>query len=145
MKIRFRWDERSEQVAGKSAIIALGLTQVALVVVLMVRLYIRGQPSEEVRDIQWVLLGSIIGYIALRSFLGGIMPVPTLKQAAIAYLSLFALLFVTLSLWMGLPRLSEWATTILPAVLGPAIIVGGYWLIAWLGQRRLERLLDGEE
>ncbi|MCA9901604.1 MAG: hypothetical protein H6654_13740 [Ardenticatenaceae bacterium] len=133
------FDERSQQVAGQSAMIMLGLTQVALGVILMVRLYVFDQPDAELRDIQWVLLGSIVGYFALRSFLGGIMPVPTMKQAALAYLGMTVFLFVVLSLWLGLPDLADWTNNVLPAILGPAIIVGGYWLIAALGKRRVER------
>ena len=132
-------DERSQVVAGQSAMIMLGLTQVALGAVLMIRLYVFDQPDAELRDIQWVLLGSIVGYFALRSFLGGIMPVPTMKQAILAYLSMTVFLFVVLSLWLGLPDLSDWTNNVLPAILGPAIIVGGYWLIAALGKRRVER------
>lgn len=143
-KLGFQWDERSEQVAGRSAMIMLGLTQVALGAILLTRLYVLGQPDEELRDIQLVLLGSIAGYFSLRSFLGGIMPVPTPKQALIAYVSLFAFLFITLSLWLGLPDLRDWANTILPVVVGPAIIVGGYWFIARLGQKRIERALDSD-
>ena len=133
------FDERSQQVAGQSAMIMLGLTQTALGVILLIRLYVLDQPDSELRDIQWVLLGSIAGYFVLRSFLGGIMPVPTLKQAALAYLGMTIFLFVVLSLWLGLPDLSQWTTNVLPAILGPAIIVGGYWLIAALGKRRVER------
>lgn len=133
------FDERSQQVAGQSAMIILGLTQVALGAVLMIRLYVFDQPDAELRDFQWVLLGSIVGYFALRSFLGGIMPVPTMKQALLAYLGMTIFLFVVLSLWLGLPDLSDWTNNVLPAILGPAIIVGGYWLIAALGKRRVER------
>ena len=133
------FDERSQQVAGQSAMIMLGLTQVALGAVLMVRLYVFDQPDAELRDIQWVLLGSIVGYFALRSFLGGIMPVPTMKQAVLVYLGMTVFLFVVLSLWLGLPDLSDWTNNVLPAILGPAIIVGGYWLIAALGKRRVEQ------
>mgnify|MGYP000969080837 FL=1 len=132
-------DERSQQVAGQSATVMLGLTQVALSVVLLVRLYVFDQPDAELRDFQWVLLGSIVGYFALRSFLGGIMPVPTMKQAVLAYLGMTLFLFVVLSLWLGLPDLADWTNNVLPAILGPAVIVGGYWLIAALGKRRVER------
>lgn len=132
-------DERSQQVAGQSATVMLGLTQVALGVVLLVRLYVFDQPDAELRDFQWVLLGSIVGYFALRSFLGGIMPVPTMKQAVLAYLGMTLFLFVVLSLWLGLPDLADWTNNVLPAILGPAVIVGGYWLIAALGKRRVER------
>ena len=133
------FDERSQQVAGQSAMIMLGLTQTALGVILLIRLYVLDQPDSELRDIQWVLLGSIVGYFVLRSFLGGIMPVPTMKQAILAYVGLVVFLFVVLSLWLGLPDLSEWTNNVLPAILGPAIIVGGYWLIAALGKRRVDR------
>lgn len=132
-------DERSQQVAGQSAMIMLGLTQTALGIVLLVRLYVFDQPDSELRDIQWVLLGSIVGYFVLRSFLGGIMPVPTMKQAVLAYVGMVVFLFVVLSIWLGLPDLSEWTTNVLPAIAGPAIVVGGYWLIAALGRRRVER------
>lgn len=132
-------DERSQQVAGQSATVMLGLTQVALGVVLLVRLYVFDQPDAELRDFQWVLLGSIVGYFALRSFLGGIMPVPTMKQAVLAYLGMTLFLFVVLSVWLGLPDLADWTNNVLPAILGPAVIVGGYWLIAALGKRRVER------
>ena len=29
--------------------------------------------------------------------------------------------------------------------VGPAIVVGGYWLVAWLGQKRIERELASDE
>lgn len=97
------------------------------------------QPDAENRDIQLLLFGSVGAYFPLRSFLGGTMPVPTLKQAAIAWLSMFTFLFVVLSVWFGLPHLKDWATTLLPVTLGPALAVGGYCLIAWLGKRHVER------
>ncbi len=123
-------DERSQQVAGQSATVMLGLTQVALGVVLLVRLYVFDQPDAELRDFQWVLLGSIVGYFALRSFLGGIMPVPTMKQAILAYVGMTVFLFVVLSFgWVYRICLSG-RTMCCLAILGPAIIVGGYWLIA---------------
>jgi len=125
-----KFDERSQQVAGYSAMIMLGLTQIALGAMLMIRLYVFDQPDEELRDIQIVLLGSIVGYFVFRSFLGGIMPVPTAKQAVLAYFGMVVFLFLVLSLW---------TTNILPAIVGPAIAVGGYWIIAAMGRRRVER------
>jgi hypothetical protein len=121
----------------------LGITQVALGAILLVRLYILDQPDSEVRDLQLILFGSIVGYFVLRSFLGGFMPVPTPRQAAIAYGGMVAFLFVVLSLWLGLPDLNDWTNNILPVLVGPAIIVGGYWTIAALGKRRIERMLAG--
>jgi hypothetical protein len=135
-------DERTQQVAGQSAMIMLGLTQVALGAIILIRLYVRDQPDAELRDVQIVLLGSIVGYFILRSFLGGIMPVPTLRQAVTAYVLMVGGLFVVLSLWLGLPDLSAWTTNVLPVVLGPALIVAGYWIIAALGRWRIERQLE---
>jgi hypothetical protein len=137
-----KFDERTQQVVGQSAAIMLGLTQVALGIVLLIRLYVHDQPDAELRDIQIVLLGSIVGYFVLRSFLGGMMPVPTLRQAATVYLLMVVGLFTVLSLWLGLPDLSAWTTNILPVVLGPALIVAGYWIVAALGRRRIERQLE---
>jgi hypothetical protein len=137
--MNMNYDERTQQVAGQSAMVMLGLTQIALGVILMIRLYVFDQPDEELRDIQCVLLGSIVGYFALRSFLGGTMPVPTAKQAVLAYVGLTLSLVIVLSVWLGLPDLNEWTTNILPAIVGPAIIVGGYWAISALGKRRVER------
>lgn len=135
-------DERTQQVAGQSAMIMLGLTQTALGAVILVRLYLNHQPDAELRDFQIVLLGSIVGYFILRSFLGGIMPVPTLRQAIIAYVLMVVGLFTVLSLWLGLPDLSEWTTNVLPVTLGPAVVAGGYWIIAALGKWRIERQFE---
>jgi hypothetical protein len=53
-------------------------------------------------------------------------------------MSLVVVLFAILSIWLGLPSLSEWQTTILPVLLGPAVLVGLYWLAVKLGEDRLE-------
>lgn len=139
-----KWDERSMKVAGQSAMIVLGLMQAALGVIILVRAYVLDQPDAQFRDLQWLLFGSILSYLTLRSFLGGIMPVPTLRQALAIYAGLVVALGVILSLWFGLPGLDEWSTTILPVIVGPAIIVGGYTLIAWLGKHRIEREISEE-
>jgi hypothetical protein len=136
------FDERTQQVAGHSAMIMLGVTQVALGVILAIRLYVFDQPDAQVRDIQIVLFGSILGYFVLRSFIGGVMPVPTLRGAVAIYLAMVTFLFVVLTLWLGWPDLSEWTTNILPVVTGPALVVAGYWTIASLGRRRIEREME---
>jgi hypothetical protein len=68
--------------------------------------------------------------------------VPTLSGAAVAYFGLMALVAGGCLLIYGLPPMSDWTSTWLPALLGPALIVGIYYLIAWLGRRRLERLIS---
>jgi len=40
------------------------------------------------------------------------------------------------------PQPSEWASTWLPALLGPALFIGAYALTARLGQWRIERQIE---
>jgi hypothetical protein len=58
---------------------------------------------------------------------------------------LTALLFTFLSLWLGLPSLDNWQNTILPVVIGPAILVGAYGMMAFLGKKRLDKEIMNDE
>ena len=106
---------------------------------LFYRLYILGQPDGELRDLQLVLAFSIFGYMGTQRYLGGVLPVLNLKGALIVYGILVTLVAGISLLSYGFPPLSDWSNTWLPAFLGPAIMVGLYSLLAWLGKRRLER------
>ena len=162
-----RIDERKQSNARLAAAIWLGVTQVLLAGVIFFRLYVLGQPDEEIRDFQAVLavlrllpvvqaeVGfalmrgariegrdpreeirdfqavlavSIFGYIALQLLMGGIFPVPSRKGLLFAYLGLAGLVTVISLLIHGLPPLADWQNTWLPALAGPAILVGLYWL-----------------
>ena len=79
-------DERLRSSTRYAAAIWLGVTQVLLAGVVFYRLYVLGQPDEQIRDFQTVLAISIFGYLALQLFLGGVMPVPTWKGAIVMYL-----------------------------------------------------------
>ncbi len=138
-------DERAERATGHSAMIFLGLTQVMLAGVLFYRLYILGQPDEQVRDLQAVLLISIFGYIGFRLWVGGILPTLSLKSALIAYVLLSGLIVSVCLLMYGIPRAEEWQVTWLPALSGPAIMIGLYAVFAELGRRRLDRQIDGDD
>lgn len=138
-------DERVAQVSGLSAMLMLNLTQVILGGIIVYRAYIIQQPDDEFRDLQWLLFISIVGFFALRSWLGGFFPVPTLIQALLIYAGLASTLVLILIAWFGLPDLSQWTSNLLPALAGPAVAVGGYWLIAFLGKRRLERAAGQEQ
>ena len=136
---RFNIDERSRQTATRSAYFFLHITQLLLAGVIFYRLYILGQPDGELRDFQLVLGFSIFGYMGTQLYLGGILPVLNLKGALLVYGILVAMVAGGSLLAYGVPPLSDWSSTWLPAFLGPAILVGLYALLAWLGKRRLER------
>ena len=135
-------DERSRAATGYAAAIWLGVTQVLLAGVVFYRLYVLGQPDEEIRDFQAVLAISLFGYATLQLFLGGVMPIPTWKGAIVSYLALTGLITAVCLVVYGWPQPKEWANTWLPALLGPALLVGAYMLVARLGQWRIERQLD---
>jgi hypothetical protein len=135
-------DERIRANAGRAAAIWLGVTQVLLAGVVFYRLLILGQPDSEIRDFQAVLAVSLFGYIVLQLYMGGLFPVLTWKGMLAAYLILFALVTGGSILAMGVPAPEDWKNTWLPAFLGPALIVGLYSLVAWLGERRVERQIE---
>jgi len=139
---RFNIDERSRQTATRSAYFFLHITQLLLAGVIFYRLYILGQPDGELRDFQLVLGFSIFGYMGTQLYLGGILPVINLKGALIVYGILTGLVAGVSLIAYGIPPLSDWANTWLPALLGPAILVGLYALLAWLGKRRIERQIE---
>ena len=135
-------DERTRSNTRYAAAIWLGVTQVLLAGVLFYRLYVLGQPDEQIRDFQAVLAVSIFGYLALQLFLGGVMPVFTWKGAILAWAVLSAAIAVGSIAVHGWPKASEWTRTWLPGLLGPALLISAYALVAWLGQRRIERQIE---
>ena len=135
-------DERKQATTRYAAAIWLGVTQLLLAGVVFYRLYVLGQPDEQIRDFQVVLMISVFGYLALQLFLGGVMPIPTWKGAAISYGLLTGTIAGVCLAIDGWPQRSEWSNTWLPALVGPALLIGAYMGIARLGYRRIERQLD---
>jgi phosphoglycerol transferase MdoB-like AlkP superfamily enzyme len=136
---KIKIDERTRSNTRYAAAIWLGITQLLLAGVLFYRLYVLGQADEQLRDFQAVLGISIFGHLALQLFLGGVMPIPTWRGALVSYLALSALIITGCLIIYGWPAPADWAITWLPALLGPALMVGGYALVANLGQWRIER------
>lgn len=132
-------DERARSNTRYAAAVWLGVTQVLLAGVVFYRLYVLGQPDEEIRDFQAVLAISLFGYMGLQLFLGGVMPVLTWKGMAAAYLLLAGVIVTGCLAIYGWPATDQWADTWLPALLGPAILVAAYASVARLGQWRIER------
>jgi len=139
---KIKIDERMRSNTRYAAAIWLGVTQILLAGVIFYRLYWLGQPDAEIRDFQAVFAISIFGYMALQLFLGGVMPIPTWRGALAAYLTLTSIIVTVCLIIYGWPQPDEWANTWLPALLGPALILCGYALVARLGQWRVERQIE---
>lgn len=137
-----KFDERKQASTRYAAAIWLGVTQLLMVGVIFYRLYVLGQPDEQIRDFQAVLGISIFGYLALQLFLGGVMPIPTWKGAVVSWLILSGVIAGVCLAIYGWPRPEEWSNTWLPALLCPAILIGGYMGVARLGHRCIERRLE---
>jgi len=135
-------DERAQSNSRYAASIWLGVTQVLLAAVVFYRLYVLGQPDEQIRDFQAVLAVSIFGHIVLQLILGGVIPVPTWRGAIVAYLVLTTVIATVCLLMYGWPAASEWSNTWLPALLGPALFIGAYAAAARLGQWRINRQME---
>jgi peptidoglycan/LPS O-acetylase OafA/YrhL len=138
----FRVDERTSQVSGRVGQVVLALTQMALAASVLIRAYVLNQPDSEFRDIQIILGLSLAGNIMASLYFGGHYPVLSGKTLVRIYVGAVVGLFIILSVWFGLPKLEEWYNTILPVVLGPAIILGLYHWVAKLGEKRLEKNIE---
>jgi hypothetical protein len=134
----FKADERSRALNGTIAQVFLGLTQMGLLGIVFYRLYVLGQPDAELSDLRMLVALSIFGYIAARLYYGGILPELAWKPALIAYVALAGLITGVCLLIYGFPAPEDWANTWLPTLLGPALLIGLYALVAWLGKRRIE-------
>jgi uncharacterized membrane protein len=132
-------DERARSTTHGVAAVMLGITQVLLAGVIFYRLYILGQADEEIRDFSLVLAVSLFGNLGLQLFLGSVLPQLTWKGMALAYGLLTSTIVVVSVAIHGWPAPQEWAVTWLPALLGPALLVGAYVALARLGQWRVER------
>jgi len=135
-------DERTRSVTQQAAAVWLGVTQILLAGVLFYRLYALGQPDEQLRDFQAVLAVSIFGYLLIITYFGGVLPVPTWKGAVSIYAGLVLLISVVSVVLHGWPAPQDWASTWLPALAGPAILVGAYAIALHVGHWRIERRIS---
>ncbi|MGD8346401.1 MAG: hypothetical protein PVI83_04095 [Lysobacterales bacterium] len=138
-------DERSRSNTAYAAAIWLGVTQVLLAGVVFFRLYVLGQPDEEIRDFQAVLAISLFGFMGLQLFLGGILPVLSWKGLLLAWALLAAVITIVCLFIYGWPNPDDWMNTWLPALAGPALLVAAYGIVARLGQWRIDRQIRALE
>lgn len=131
-------DERTEHVNGMVSFFCLMLTQLALVGVILVKRYFLGQPPEAYAEITWIAFLSMGSYWAIRLYVGGILPVISLKTMLLIYVIAVLVISVPTYFIHGWPVPERWFEVLYP-VIGVAVVLGFYSLIAVLGKRRLEK------
>lgn len=135
-------DERTQNLSGQLAIIFLSLTQVALLLAILYRRYILHIPEEAYGDLQLILAVSVFGYIVARILVGAHVPVVRTRTLIICYVCFVTFMTVVLSIWHGPPTVDNWSSTILPVLLGPAIVILVYVGLARLARKRMRQYLE---
>ncbi len=133
-------DERSEQVSGKLSVIILGLTQMAMLLLIVYQRYFEHLPPSYYNDLAIVFGISTLGYWLLSFYLGGVLPVLSWQTLLGSYLGMALLIALPYTMIRGFPGreiLITWAGVIFG---GPGLLIGGYALASYLGQQRLDRI-----
>ncbi len=133
-------DERTENVTGRVALFFLFLVQVLLLMMIFYQRYIQDRPSPYYNDLAILLGISTVGFWIVNLYLGGVLPVLSLREGALVYLFLVALIAIPYTLIRGLPKGNLWINWILIILGGPGVLLGGYSLAAFLGKKRLDRI-----
>ncbi len=136
------FDERTLNLNARVSQVTLVLTQVGLLGIILFRSYYLDQPDSANNDLRILLALSVFGTLFTTLFFGGMLPKIKFRTLALIYLGFVALLAIILTVWLGLPDLSEWQNNLLPVLLGPAILLGAYWFFAWLGAKRIEKQIQ---
>jgi hypothetical protein len=131
-------DERTERINGQISYLFLMLTHLALGGIIFYKRYILGLPMREYVELNWLLGLSLGGYWAFRLFTSGILPVISFKKMGFIYLVAVAFIWIPTFLLHGWPEPDRWYEVLYPFV-GVAILLGVYWLAAYLGKQRLEK------
>jgi len=96
-------------------------------------------PQEAYADITWIAGLSMGSYWAIRLYLSGILPVISFKKILVIYFVLVAFISVPTVLIHGWPAAQNWYEVLYP-VIGVAVLLGFYSLMAYLGRRRIEKM-----
>ena len=134
-------DERTGRINGLVSFVCLIVTQLALVGVVVCKRYFLGLTPEAYAEISWIAGLSIGGYWAIRLYLSGILPVISFRKMLAIYVILVAVIFVPTYLIHGWPAKDRWYEVFYPFI-GVAVILGFYSLVAYLGKRRLEKVVS---
>jgi hypothetical protein len=145
MKNWFQVDERSERIGDRLGLIFLGITQVGLYLAIIYQRYIRGLDPTYYNDLAILLGISAVGYWGMRFYLGGVLPILSLLQVVWIYLIFVFVIALPYLIVHGLPNSNEWARLLVPMLGGPAVLVGGYALLAYFGKKRIDKSLSQKE
>jgi len=97
-------------------------------------------PQEAYAELTWIAGLSLGMYWAIRLYLSGILPVFSVRQMAAVYVALVAFISIPTYLIHGWPAPGQWYEVLYP-VIGVALALGLYTLVAYLGKRRIDRLV----
>ena len=135
-----RIDERTEFISGRLSFIFLGLTQAGMLIAIVIQRYSFQRPPAYYNDVAIILGISIIGYWMTSFYLGGVLPELSTKAIIGSYVIYVLSIAIPYTLIRGFPNQGEWVRWILVIFGGPAVLTGGYSVVAALGKRRLDRL-----
>jgi hypothetical protein len=135
----FFMDERTEQINGLVSLFCLILTQLALVGLNLFKRYFLGLPQEAYTEISWIAGLSMGWYWAFRLYLSGILPVISFKKILVIYFLLVAFISIPTYFIHGWPAAGNWYEVLYP-IIGVAVLLGFYSVMAYLGKRRLEKI-----
>lgn len=142
MKQKLILDERTQRLNGQISFYVLMLTHLVFGGTIFYLRYIRNLDGEYYQTFSFVLLGSILAYWAARLYTAGILPVLSWKALLGIYIAAVLVISIPSALIHGLPTSQNWTNTLLPAMLGPALVILAYWLIAYFGKRRLDKEIN---
>lgn len=140
----FRMDERTESVSGRLAVIVLGLLQIGMYLAIMIQRYVLERPPAHYNDLALLLALSVLAYFGASLYLGGILPALSIRAAMLIYV--FAVLAIAIphTIVRGWPAGSDWGRRALVYLGIPGVLVGGYGLMAYMGKKRLEKMLGSD-
>lgn len=140
----FQIDEQTETVSGRLSVIFLGLTQIGLYLALIYQRYVLDLPPDYYNDLAIILTFSVLGYWGTCLYLGGVIPTLSFRRAMFIYLVIVMTIAIPHTIIRGWPTGTEWNSRLLVILGLPAGLVGGYALMAYLGKKRIEKILSSE-
>ncbi len=132
-------DERIERINGRISFYLLMLTQAGLAFLIVYKRYIQGLDTAYYSGFNTILLVSFLTYWGFHLYFSGILPVISFRKLALIYAGIVLLIEVLAYLISGPP--TPWYEVFYP-VVGVAIVITMYALVAYLGKLRLKKELS---